>query len=148
MCAVSNPLYLVYIIYGVVVKMPEQMDTSSSLSSSSSSSLSSNDILDIVTPSKRTSTIWKYFGFAHCRGKITKEKAVCKLCSKSVAHSSGTTNLRNHLLAWHKNEMFGEKRPQVQPMLTEFVRPSKIIVLPPTFDRANTLNSAIIDLKN
>ena len=86
---------------------------------------SSSDISDIVTPSKRTSTVWKHFGFARCKGKITKEKAVCKLCSKSVAaHSSGTTNLQNHLLAWHKNEMFGEKRPQVQSMLTEFVRHS------------------------
>ena len=84
-------------------------------------------------------TLW-----ACCRGKITKEKAVCELCPKSVAHSSGTTNLRNHLLAWHKNEydeMFGEKHPQVQPMLTEFVRPSKINVLSPTSEHAKTLTS-------
>ena len=65
-----------------------------------------------------------------------------------MAHSSGTTNLRNHLLAWNKNEydeMFGEKRPQVQPMFTEFVRPSKINVLSPTSEHAKTLTSSIID---
>ena len=65
-----------------------------------------------------------------------------------MAHSSGTTNLRNYLLAWHKNEydeIFGEKRPRVQPMLTEFVRHSKINVLSPTSERAKTLTSAIIN---
>ena len=116
--------------------------------SSPGGSLSSSNISDIVPPSKRTSTVWKHFGFGRCKGKITKEKAVYKLCSKSVAHSSGTTNLRNHLLAWHKNEydeMFGAKRPQVQPMLTEFVRHSKINVLSPTSERAKTLTSAIIN---
>ena len=58
---------------------------------------------EIVTPSNRTAAVWKHFGFRKdSHGKLMKsDRAVCKICHKSVSHGGGTTNLRNHLKAVH-----------------------------------------------
>ena len=61
---------------------------------------------NIVSPTGRSSLVWKYFGFAKdCDdGTLPKEKAVCKLCSQKVAHGGGTTNMKNHLKTKHLAE--------------------------------------------
>ncbi len=59
----------------------------------------------ITTPKHLRSSVWKYFGFYAANGKITtKNKAVCRLCTKQLTYSSTTTNLRSHLQACHRSE--------------------------------------------
>ncbi len=59
----------------------------------------------ISTPKHLRSSVWKYFGFYAANGKITtKNKAVCRLCTKQLTYSSTTTNLRSHLQACHRSE--------------------------------------------
>ena len=55
----------------------------------------------IVTPSKKTSVAWKYFGYR--KSHRDKKNVLCKLCEKPVVHAGGTTNLKNHLFIWHRS---------------------------------------------
>lgn len=64
--------------------------------------------VNVVSPIGRTSLVWKYFGFiGDSDGNLSKEKAVCKLCSQKVAHGGGTTNMKNHLKTKHLPEFTG-----------------------------------------
>ena len=91
----------------------------------------------VVSPSSRTSAVWKYFGFMKDdHGKLVKDSCtICKLCSQKVTHGGGTTNLKNHLQPKHRaiynevvvsNSSEGEQRS-----LDAFVRPADIKRLPP-----------------
>ncbi len=63
-------------------------------------------VCEIVSPINRTATFWKHFvGFKEdSYGKLIKTyRAFCKVCGQSVAHGSGKTNLRNHLICQIKD---------------------------------------------
>ena len=102
----------------------------------------------IVTPPGKTAPVWKCFGFDRNDRKGKSSKALCKLCGKSVAHAVGTTNLKNHLYIWHRNEynkLFAvpELMPKEQLVLTEFMRPAHIEKLAANCNRAKKLTAAI-----
>ena len=59
-------------------------------------------------PSKRLrSHVWEYFGYPkQADGSIKDDgEPTCKLCGKKVkAKTANTSNLRTHLMDWHKPE--------------------------------------------
>ena len=108
----------------------------------------------IVTPSANKAPVWRYFGYRKDvgTGKIAVGKKVtCKLCRVEVAHSGGTTNLRNHLRSHHRPEYaelfdddLGNSERQ-RPMDT-FCKPSrKVEKLSPSSTRAQELTGAVSD---
>jgi len=109
---------------------------------------------DIVTPSASKAPVWKYFG---CMKDLTigraavGKKATCKLCLLEVAHSEGTTNLKNHLRSHHHPE---NRNPysddlaeiQRQPKMNVFCKSSRTVEkLSPLSARAQELTSATVD---
>ena len=62
---------------------------------------------DIVAPSASKAPVWRYFEYVMDlttgRAAVGK-RATCKLCRVRVAHSGGTTNLKNHLHFHHRPE--------------------------------------------
>jgi len=105
----------------------------------------------VVSPSSRTSAVWKYFGFMKDdHGKLVKDsRAICKLCGQKVAHGGGTTNLKNHLRAKHRaiyNEVVASNSSErEQRSLDAFVRPADVKRLPPHSTRAVQLTDALAD---
>lgn len=111
---------------------------------------SSDRECNIVSPSGRTAPVWKHFGFKRKNPKGKSSKAVCKLCGKSVAHMGGTSNLKSHLYTWHKSEhdsLFAapDPRPKEQPMVADFMRPTRVEKLAVNSDRAKKLTTAIAE---
>ena len=59
----------------------------------------------IVTPLANKAPVWRHFGYMKdlAIGKTAVgNKVTCKLCRVAVAHSGGTTNLKNHLRSHHR----------------------------------------------
>ena len=58
-----------------------------------------------MSPKGSKSKYWLYFGFrVDTEGKTDEKKVECKLCSKSIAYSRNTTNLKQHLEIHHPSE--------------------------------------------
>ena len=99
----------------------------------------------IVTPSKKTSVAWKYFGYR--KSHRDKKNVLCKLCEKPVAHAGGTTNLKNHLFIWHRKEhdqLYKQTKEKDQQPLTSFATTtSRTPKLPATSDRAKMLTQGV-----
>ena len=80
------------------------------------------------------------------------KKDTCKLCLLKVAHSGGTTNLKNHLRSYHRPEfrnLYSDNLAEVQsqPKMDVFCKPSRTVQkLSPVSARAQELTSAIVDL--
>ena len=73
-----------------------------------------NTMLDSTHPSLQApkgskSPLWLHFGFQVDKdGKRVSEKVVhCRLCSREVGYSGNTTNLRQHLEKWHRDQLSG-----------------------------------------
>ena len=60
--------------------------------------------VDIVAPSASKAPVWKYVKDLATGKAATGKRATCKLCRVEVAHSGGTTNLKNHLRSHHRPE--------------------------------------------
>lgn len=91
----------------------------------------SSDCVSIKTPPEKTAPVQKCFIFDRNDRQGKSSKALGKLRGKSIAHAEGTTNLKNHLYIWHRNEyndLFTSPKspPKEQPVLTEFMRPPHV----------------------
>ena len=79
------------------------------------------------------------------------KKATCKLCLLEVAHSGGTTSLKNQLCFHHRPEyrnLYGDDFAEVQshPKMDVFCKPSRTVEkLSPVSARAQELTSATVD---
>ncbi|XP_011406608.1 PREDICTED: zinc finger BED domain-containing protein 1-like [Amphimedon queenslandica] len=105
---------------------------------------------NIVSPTGRSSLVWKYFGFAKdCDGTLSKEKAVCKLCSQKVAHGGGTTNMKNHLKTKHLAEfnMLYQEEPTTssQSSLDAFIVSKSVKKFSANSEMAKKLNEGLAD---
>ena len=103
----------------------------------------------VVSPSSRISVVWKHFSFEKDdSGKLVKgARATCKLCMQKVAHSGGTTNLKNHLRTKHRStydELFEINLSETQSTLETFIRPA-VKKFPPHSPPAFQLTDAIAD---
>ena len=110
--------------------------------------------VDIVAPSASKAPVWKYFGYVKdlATGKAAiGKRATCKLCRVEVAHSGGTTNLKNHLRSHHRPEyrdLYGDDlgssvEDQSQPKMDVFCR--TVEKLTSSSVRAQQLTSAVVD---
>lgn len=105
----------------------------------------------VVSPSSRTSVVWKHFGFAKDdSGKLLKDnRTICKLCCQKVAHGGGTTNLKNHLETKHRpvyNELFANNTSDKdQSSLDAFVQPVEVTKLPPHSSHAMQLTDTVVE---
>ena len=87
---------------------------------------STTDYAELLPLEGSSSTVWNYFGFPSKDGKITVEKkkrthVFCKICTKKLKYTGGTTNLRFHLQ---------ENRKSVFLSLPSTERSSKTMSLP------------------
>ena len=116
---IPHPHAHVFIVFKDNVKM-------ASSSTSSSSSSSTQPISNAgVTPSDGTSDVWKYF-----KKKKEQKKALCTICNKLYAYCGGTTNLREHLEAFHsvvykRRRSLEEESGSSQRSLDSFLRPKQ-----------------------
>ena len=82
----------------------EQSAATESAESFSQAALTSATLITPISSSRRTSTVWLAFtdaseaGFAQC----TLQRRHGKPCNTAIKHCGGTTNLRSHLIAQHK----------------------------------------------
>lgn len=76
--------------------------------------------LQLQKPKGATSAVWNHFGFEiNESGQRVDKKAVhCKLYDKSVRYSNNTTNLKQHLLAWHQEVLSKSKSSKSQQQTT------------------------------
>ena len=117
---------------------PSFLLSSSALSGGCESSDGHEGSVRIVTPTSRTAMVWKYFRFPRQpHGHIDQGKtATCRICKTAVVHAGGTTNLKNHLIIWHRveyDELFSSSSGQEnQPTLRNFTKPSAVKSLPST----------------
>ena len=118
--------------------------------SSESSGESSRSSSTIVSPSSRTSIVWKHFDFPlNDKGKMVKDStAICKLCNQKVAHSGETTNLKTHLKAKHHpifDEIFATNSSENQSSMDVFFQSKSVRKLPSDSARAIQLTDAVAD---
>ena len=111
----------------------------------------------IVTPPGNRAPVWRYFGFVKdaATGKLAVgKKARCKLCRVEVAHSGGTTNLKNHLRSHHRpeyrelhnDEPESSAEAQSQRKMDVFCKLSNTAEkLPSSSARAQELTAAVVD---
>ena len=53
-------------------------------------------------PSAWKADIWTHFGFYSVDGKLDKTHAVCKICGAKIKNHGNTTNVKNHVLRFHR----------------------------------------------
>ena len=109
---------------------------------------SSDRECDIVSSSGRTAPVCKHFGFEQKNPKGKSSKALCKLCGKSVTHAGGTSNLKSHLYTWLKSEhdsLFAAPRLKEQPMVTDFMRPTRVEKVAVNSNRAKKLTTTVAE---
>ena len=107
----------------------------------------------IVTPQANRAPVWCYFGYTKdATGKVvTGKKVKCKLCRADVAHSGGTTNLKNHLRSHHRAEytaLYSDDDPvpgQSQQKMDVFCKQRPAEKLLPGSAIAQELTSAVVD---
>ena len=116
--------------------------------------MASNEVEEIVSPTNRSAAAWKYFGLKKdSSGNLLKDnRAICKQCRQVVAHSGGTTNLRNHLRVNHPalykelcspSESSCSKQPTMDRFLHSFPFVGK---LSPSLQHAKMLSDALLRL--
>ena len=114
-------------------------------------STQSSQMLELAAYSTRQkSVVWKYFGIEkNSSGAAQRDRRVtCKLRAQKVAHSGGTTNLRNNLKTNHRvefEELYGNETNQTS--IDSFVQRSSSSVKKLLYNlpRAVELTSAVVE---
>jgi hypothetical protein len=60
-------------------------------------------IVECSKKKRKSSFVWKYFGYIEENGQINQKLVGCKLCNLIMPYSGNTTNLRSHLDRKHWN---------------------------------------------
>ena len=77
-------------------------------------------IVDFKSSRSNASSVWKYFGFYECNGKLDKTKAICKICKAEKPYSGGSTsNLNTHLTNYHA-DVYGKKSVEQPTIVQKF----------------------------
>ena len=104
--------------------------------------------LRLQKPKGATSAVWDHFGFEiDEKGQRVDEKAVrCTLCDKNVRYSNNTTNLKQHLQAWHPAALSkGESSKSPQQTTMEAFSQKESPKLPRGSRRAKDVTQAIAE---